>query len=435
MSTVGMNWLAYDTFEPGVNGQLEYEASIYSLFEKSMKGVEGRTAKIKLQTGDGAVGNIATEGGAYSTPVDPTGAEASLTLSQINAATGWSTLEWALLNSRTAGAEEVVSYKMENIKDALLRDIIRQSWGDGVGRLARATAAAGVNVVPLASTTTNQVDRDRGIWLDANRMQVDFVDSVTGTAIANGTNRTITAVDFTTGASTLTVSGAANLTPTATTVVVRSGNILGGGTYVSSEWPGILAVINATNTYLGINRATATNAFWRSTVLANATVLRPLTMPLIYSLRSEIAKRGKGKIIAPDWCYMSNQGVFAAYGELLAPQMRFNQTNELSKLDAGWSALDIFGAPLLEDIHCPRNNLFAIYKPNVNFRYAKNAKAGRPFGVVDYDGGPYRMRPGTTAGTIDSFVLLQMEGFLTIASERPNLHGRLDDLAEIGTVN
>jgi hypothetical protein len=428
-----MNWLAYDTFEPGVNTQVEYEATIYQMFEKSMKGVEGRTAKIKLQTGDGNVGNIITDGGPYPNPLDPTGAEASITLTQIGASTAWTTAEWNQLGTSTAAAEDVIEFKMRNLKDTLLRDIVRQSWSDGTARLARCSAATNVNVVPIQSTSTNQVDRDRGIWLAANRIPIDLVDATTGTAITNGTSRIVTDVDFTSGASTVTVSGSANLTPTANTVIVRAGNVAGGGTYTSGEWGGLAAVVDNDNTYLGINRSTGTNRFWRSTVLANSGTLRALTWPLIHSLRSEVAKQGVGKIVAPDWCYMANQGVFAAYGDLLGPQVRFNQTNELLKLDGGWSSLEIFGAPLYEDIHCPRNNLFALYKPSINFRVAK--KRNRVFWTVDYDGGPYRMQPGTTAGTINSVVLYQMEGFVTIVSERPNLHGRLDDLSEIGVVN
>lgn len=434
MSLSGMNWLAYDTFEPGVNSQVEYEASIYQLFEKSMKGVEGRTAKIKLQTGDGNVGNIVTEGGPYPDALDPTGSEASITLNHIGASTSWTTAEWNQLGTSTAAAEDVIGFKMENLRETLIRDICRQGWGDGSAKLARTSAAAGVNVIPIQSTTTNQYDRDRAIWLEANRIPIDIVDATTGVAITNGTNRIITDVDPTSGASTVTVAGAANLTPTATTVIVRSGNgYSNGGVYASAEFGGIQAVVDNDNTYLGINRSTTGNRFWRSTVLANSGTLRALTWPLIHQLRSEIGKKGVGKAVAPKWCFMANQGVFQAYGDLLGPQVRFNQTNELLKLDGGWSALDIFGAPLYEDIHCPRNNLFALYKPSINFRVAK--KRNRVFWTVDYDGGPYRMRPSATAGRIDSTVLYQMEGFVTIVSERPNLHGRLDDLSEIGVVN
>lgn len=435
MSFTNMNWLAYDTFEPGINGQIEYEASIYSLFDKSSKGIDGRTTKIKLQTGDGAVGNI-SEGGDYVVPVDPAGSEASLTLSQVTAAIGFTTYEWALLNGASAGAQEIVAFKMQNIKDALKRDIVRQSWGDGSGTLARATAGTNVNVIPISSTTTNQYDRDRGIWLAPGRMQIDLVDSVTGTAIANGTNRTISAVDFTSGASTVTVTGTANLTPTATTVLVRTGNVAGGGTYTSREWPGLQSIINSTNTYLGINRSTGSNAFWRATNLTNSGTIRALTLPLIYQLRSEVAKQGM-MVAAPDYCYLANQGIFQAYGDLLTPQMRFAQSPDTTRmLDAGWAALEIFGTPLMMDIHCPRYNLFAVYKPGVAYRYAKHARTPNPFQFIDYDGGPWRMQPSTTTqGSIASVVLGHMEGFLTMVSPRPNLMGRLNDLSEVGTVN
>lgn len=434
MSFTGMTNLAYDTFEPGINGQIEYEASIYSLFTRTTKGVEGRTARIKLATGDGGVGNI-QEGGAFPAAVDPRTDEASITLSEIATTIEFTSKEIALLNSRSAAAVEVIEYKMTNIKDVVKRDIIRQGWSNGSATLARCSAAAGVNVVPIQSTTTNQIDRDRGLWLYPDRFVVDFVDSVTGTAIANGTSRVVSAVDFTSGASTVTVTGAANLTPTATTVIVRAGNVLGGGTYTSLEMPGLQSAIDNANTYLGVNRATASNLYWRSVVLGNSGTLRALTMPLIHQLRTEISKQGN-QPLAPDYCFLANQGVFHAYGELLVPQMRFMAPSGSGtrSLDGGWASLEIFGADLLMDIHCPRNTLFGVYKPGIEWRVAKNAR-NNVFQFWDPDGSIFRTKTATTGSGYAAAIQANLDGFMALVSPRPNKHGRLNDLAEVGVVN
>lgn len=424
MSLATMNNLAYDTFEPGLNGQLEKDPSTYSLFKKSSRGVEGRTAKVKLLTGRSlGIGNIA-EGGDYPAAGDPTSAEASITLAEVAAVLEFTTFEAALLRSKSAAAEDTVMLKMEDLKDTVKRDLIRQSTMDGTARLARCTAAAGVNVVPLASTTTNQVDRDRDLWLHPGAMLIDFVDSVTGTAIANGTGREITVFDppYTS----ITVSGAANLTPTATTVIVRSGNVLGGGTYTSREFPGLLGIVEDGNTYMGINRATGTNSFWRSTVLDNAGVLRPLSTALVQQLRNRIGRQGNPPT-APDWCFMANQGVWTAYAELLTPQVRYKQ---MEKLDMGWPALDVFGTPFYQDIHFARSQMFGLHKPSIEWKTAKHARRNI-FQFQDDDGSVFRMKPGTAAGRYAASYQAHLDGFATIVSNRPNLHGRLDDLSEV----
>lgn len=425
MSLASMNNLVYDTFEPGLNGQIESDPSTYSLFKKSSRGVEGRTAKVKLLTGRSlGVGNI-SEGGDYPAAGDPTSAEASITLAEVAAVLEFTTFEAALLRSRSAAAEDTVMLKMEDLKDTVKRDLIRQSTMNGNAQLARATAAVNVNVVPLASTTTNQVDRDRDLWLQPGAMLIDLVDSATGTAIANGTGRQITVFDS--PYTSITVSGAADLTTTATTVLVRAGNVTGGGTYTSKEFPGLLGIVHAGNTYMGINRATGANAYWRSKVLDNAGALRPLSTSLVMQLRNRIGREGAPPV-APDWCFMANQGVWTAYAELLTPQVRYKQ---MEKLDMGWPSLDVFGTPFYQDIHFARNNMFGLHKKSIEWKTAKHARRN-VFQFQDDDGSVFRMKPGTGAGRYAASYQAHLDGFATLVTNRPNLHGRLDDLAEVG---
>src|SRR5690348_4697451 len=109
MSLSTMNNLAIDTWEPGVNTQLETEdGSFYSFIQNTTRDVRGRRVFAKLKTGRSTgIQNIA-EGGDYPVAGDPTYAEVQLLLSRIAGTVEFTQDEMDLLNGADAAAVPVV---------------------------------------------------------------------------------------------------------------------------------------------------------------------------------------------------------------------------------------------------------------------------------------------------------------------------------------
>lgn len=425
MSLTTVNNLAYDTYEPGLNSQLETEdGSLYAFIQKNSKDVRGRKVIIKLKTGRSTGIKNIPEGADYPTAGDPTYAEAQPSLSRVAATVEWSQDEIDLLNGPDAAAIPVMEEKMTDLTISLRRDVIRQSWMDGSAKLARLAVNTAVNTLSLQTTTTNQIDRDRFNWLEPGGMVVDAVNGTTGASVFSG--RTITDTDETNN--TITISGAAVTTAT-TDVIVRSGNSTAvSGAYVSREFPGVLAAIQTGNTYLTVDRTAAGNGYWKSNVKANGGTLRALTIDLVMQLLNAVTRKTGMMATAANYCLFSNLGVWAAYGELLQPAQRYtaNQT-----LDFGWPKLEVFGMSLYGDIHAPHNNLFLINHPSFNYRRPAYENRG-VFQWQDADGSILRYKPGAAAGNYAASVQSFMSGLLTLVTERPNRHGRLDDITEAG---
>jgi hypothetical protein len=425
MSLSTMNGLAIDSWEPGVNTQLETEdGSLYSFIQNTSRDVRGRRVFVKLKNGRSTgIANIA-EGGDYPVAGDPTYAEAQLLLSRVAGTVEFTQDEMDLLNGSDAAAVPVVEEKLTDLTNTLRRDIIRQSWGDGSGKLARLAVNTAVNVLSLQTTTTNQIDRDRFNWLEPNGMRVDAVNGTTGAVTFS--NRLVTSTDETNN--TVTVSGAAVTTAT-TDVLVRSGNAFGsGGVYTSREFPGILAALSNNNTYLTIDRTAAGNGYWQSNVLSNGGTLRNLTIDVVMSLLNRVTRKTGQMASSAGYYLFANMGVWTSYAELLQPAQRF-QSGE--RLDFGWPALSVFGIDLLGDIHAPHNNLFLIKRDAFAYRRPAYEQRG-VFQWQDMDGSVFRYKTGATAGNYAAAIQSFMSGLLTLVTDRPNVHARLDDLTEQG---
>lgn len=91
-------------------------------------------------------------------------------------------------------------------------------------------------------------------------------------------------------------------------------------------------------TYANIDRTA--NLWWRSYVLRNGGVLRPITESLMYQVINELESRG-GKVSH----ITASPNVWTAYGNLLRAERR--QVN-VESLKGGWKALDFNGIPVVK---------------------------------------------------------------------------------------
>ena len=92
-------------------------------------------------------------------------------------------------------------------------------------------------------------------------------------------------------------------------------------------------------TYANIDRTA--KLWWRSYVLANATIPRPITESLMMQVTNELETRG-GKVTH----IMCSPNTWTAYGNLLKAERR--QVNPGTKLEGGWATLDFNGIPVVK---------------------------------------------------------------------------------------
>jgi hypothetical protein len=130
--------------------------------------------------------------------------------------------------------------------------------------------------------------------------------------------------------------------------------------------------------------------------------------------------------LTKEHAFFSNLGVWSAYGEQLQPAVRYQG---YQKMDMGWPELEIFGVPFYADIHAPHNNLFLIHKPSFAYRVPKYQERGT-FQFQNMDGSMWRYVPGTS--NYKAKVQSHLTGMMTLVTEHPRMHGRLDDVEELG---
>ncbi len=423
------------TYLPGYNNQLENaKGTLLGLLGKSAMDaftIEGKQPKIKLRTGDSLGQGTIAEGGDFPTPGDATTEEASLTTAHLSHSIRWTSEEMVHLDSMSAAAAPIMREKMTWAQEAMQRDIQRQAWGDGTGVLANIASSSG-NDLTLDATTTSQIDRDRYIWVDdADRMLYDIVHGTTGADQETGF--TVTNIVE----STNTLTGSQDLSSaTSAGVLVRAGDWASGGAFRSLEFAGIKAMIDDDNTYLGINRASAGNGFWKAIVVDNGGTLRPLTENLVHTLTARMARRrtdGKNPR-GNDYAAFANSGTYYAYHNLLSPGIRYTLGETP---DIGWPApINMDGIPLYLDIHAPKNGIVVIHKPSVGF--VKPKHQGNLNGSLTKfleRGGSIFFQGNAASGQGHSAqVFSYLEGFLGMASTRPRNHGWLRDIIDPVTV-
>ena len=422
-----------DTYLPGYINQYENaKGTLLGTFKKDSQtmSIEGANAFLKVRVGDSLGQGVIAEGGDYPTAGDVTSAQATITAAHLAHTINLTSEEAAYLDSGSAAAEPIMAMKMDAAMESMARDVERQSWMDGSGILANVASSSG-STITLDATTTSQVDRDRYIWLDdANRRRYDVVHGTTGADEVAGftvTNIAYPATEVVTCSATMTSATSAG-------VLVNSGDWASGGAIRSLEFKGLQAMIDDDNTYLGINRSTAGNGYWKAIVDGNSGTLRPITENLVMGFLSKMARRrtdGK-QPRGSDYMGFANSGSWVAYHNLLLPAQRYtNATPEL-----GWGEpLNFRGILLYEDIHCPRNGIMVVHKPSVKYVKAKHASnvSGDLMKFKELGGSIWFQGNAATGAGHSAQVFAYLEGFLGMMTDRPRNHGWLRDITEVAS--
>jgi hypothetical protein len=291
-----------------------------------------------------------------------------------------------LVNTNYQAFASAMTEEMDGLKTDLAKDTNRILWGNGLGVLATIAAATG----PLAT-----VDVGGGFddvkYLDLD-MLVDVTDAA-GVPVANGTARTISAINETTGV--ITFSGAANLTVVVGGLIVRSGNY-------GLEPQGLTSLVSNSATAL-FNLSNTTEPLWSSTVDAAGGALSESRMiAMCDTLRQ---KGGKPSAIFTD------VGTRRAYFNLLTTQRRFTDTKSF---DGGLRGLTFAyddEIPVVTDIDAPAGKMWFLKEDTFKIYRSK------PWYWEDRDGGVWKWVTG-----YDAFEAL-MKQYWEFAIDRRNVNG------------
>lgn len=390
--------------------------------------IEGRRTYMKLQTGDDLGFGVVPQGGDLPTPGDITSAEATLNLMRFGDAIEFDAHEMALLDSLDAAAAPIMAKKMDASRTRVLRELERMAIMDGSGKLAKVASISTPDIV-LDVAGADYTERNPYTWIDdPGRSRYRVVDPT------DGTNQ-VTAGAF-------TLSSIVESTNTVTCSVASTGAAAGdfivndygataftsGGVFTSPEFTGLLGLIDDDNTYLGINRATAANAYWRATVIGNSGTLRDISDNLVHELMNKVGRRSvKGAVTPNEYVAIADPGVWTAYHNLMSTGIRYTISESP---DIGWGGremLSMNGVPLYKHSQAPRHQILLVHKDSVGFVGPKHDTSSIVT-FLDRNGSIFFQQTASSGQGYADKVVAYITGWMGQYSERPRNHGRLDDL-------
>lgn len=229
--------------------------------------------------------------------------------------------------------------EMDGVKNDITKDMARQTYGDGSGKVGACATSGASTTITLNS---NEPLLKGQIY---NGMLVDI--GTAGMAASLAAGQAVSAVNATASTFVIPTSIA---TTSGTHFVFRAGNASGGTVF---ELNGLQAIINSTaNQALG--GITPSNDYWDNLRLASG---GSLSISLMQQAWNNVMFNGE----TPTACYCS-LGVQRSYYQLLQSQVRYVDSQTLA---GGFKALEFMGEPLIADVDAPFGKLFFVVEPHI----------------------------------------------------------------------
>lgn len=283
--------------------------------------------------------------------------------------------------------------EMERGRLDFKKDLNRQIYGNGSGAITTVRAV-------VTSTTIPVVDA-RLFWVGAH-----VVDIVTAPSTVVASARTVTAVDLTPGANTITISGAA-----VTTVVGQYVTITGA---VNREITGLGAIIANSGVLYNINPATEPE--WTSEVDSNGGTGRALSEALMVRLVHRIRRRG-GKTTA----ILTDDGSYRAYWSLLSQLRGYTNTTDFS---GGFTGLSFHvgdtDIPVVSDFDAPLSTMYFLNEDDITFYRDEDIH------WLDRDNSILKQKRDSS-GVYDAWQAWMLERH-ELGIGRRNTHGKITDI-------
>lgn len=306
----------------------------------------------------------------------------------------------AMSSSDPKAFAKVLDTEIEGLKNDFKKDMNRQIYGDGTGAIGTVRAnGTGVNIVPVA---------------DARLFQIGaIVDVVTLPSTVAVSARTVTSVDLTAGANTVTLSGATFNVSTGQ-IIVRTGS--GPSAGGNREITGLAAIVAASGSLYNIDPASEPE--WTSEVSANGGTARALSEGLMIQMADRIRVRG-GKTTV----IMQSLGVRRSYFNLLS---QTRSTVNQQDFKGGFTGLafttDNGEIPVIADVDAPIGKQYFLNEEALTFYRDEEAH------WLDRDGSMWKQVRDAN-GDYDAFYARLVE-YHELGTDRRNTHGLISDIIE-----
>lgn len=384
---------------PNLRMQLNDELSpTLTQLERSSQNVEGRRAVLAVHYGRNVGVASAAEGGALPTAGNQQTIEERVSLKyhygriQINGPV------LRAMKSDKGSFVRALEFELSRVVTDLKQVIGRQVFNDSTQSLARCgVTSSSTTVVLHADTTATQL---RAIQVG---MVVDIGNTTSKNDIADGVS--ITAVDRTLGASTITISGSA--------VTTDANDYVSIGGSAGYELTGLAEIVASSGTLFNIDPSTY--EIWKSYVDDNSGTNRTLTDNIVMTALDSIQiESGEPVDLA-----VSSHGVIRAYSAQLTSQKRYVNTQELK---GGNTGIQVSSGSqtiaLMADRFCTENTMYLLNTKCLTFHES-----------ADWE---FMQEDGAVLARVDGYdaysaVLFTYRELMT---DRRNAHGRINDITE-----
>lgn len=331
-----------DLYGPAVIDQLNNEIAVFQLLDVTPENLVGRDIILGLHTSrSGGVG-ARDEGDALPTASAQSYQKAIFNLKYLygrGQVTGP-----AIVRTRDQVGSMVSALRdeMTRIRDDLMLDTARQTYGDGTATVSTTAANTALNTLVLQSAEAIQ----KG-FLYINQV-VDIGVAANPVSVASA----VTITDINVATPSITISGAAVTTAAGNIVSVAGSRRTADGS--SKELDGLQELVNPTAgvTVAGINPTVAGFRFWDNLRDTSGT----LTLDNLRKNTNQIRVAG-GKV----GLMVTSFGVQRQIYNLLQAQIRFTG-EDVMKLRGGFESLSFDGYPLVADRLAPFGKLFMLDK-------------------------------------------------------------------------
>lgn len=329
-----------DLYGPAVIDQLNNEIAVFQLLDVTSENLVGRDIILGLHTSrSGGVG-ARDEGDNLPTASAQSYQKAIFNLKYLygrGQVTGP-----AIVRTRDSVGSMVAALRdeMTRIRDDLMLDTARQTYGDGAGTVGTTAVNTGVNVLVLQS-----VEPITKGYFYINQV-VDIGTAANPVSVANA----VTITDVNPATPSITVSGSALTTAAGNIVSIAGSRRTSDGS--SKEMDGLSNLVSATTTVGGINPASAGFGFWKSLIDSSGT----LSLDNLRKNTNQVRIAG-GNV----GLMLTSFGVQRQVYNLFQSQIRFTG-EDVTKLRGGFQSLSFDGYPLVADRLAPFGKLFMLDK-------------------------------------------------------------------------
>lgn len=329
-----------DLYGPAVIDQLNNEIAVFQLLDVTSENLVGRDIILGLHTSrSGGVG-ARDEGDNLPSASAQTYQKLIFNLKYLygrGQVTGP-----AIVRTRDQIGSMVSALRdeMTRIRDDLLLDTARQTYGDGSATVATTAVNTGVTTLVLQSD-----EPIRKGYLYINQA-VDIGTAGNPVSVASA----VTITDVNLAGPSITISGGNVTTAAGNIVSIAGSRRTSDGS--SKEMDGLQNLVSATTTVGGINPASAGNSYWKALVDSSGT----LSLDNLRKNTNQVRVAG-GQV----GLMLTSFGVQRQTYNLFTSNIRF-VGEDVTKLRGGFQSLSFDGYPLVADRLAPFGKLFMLDK-------------------------------------------------------------------------